>query len=317
MQWTRDQYLALMTNNHPPRPFFAELFGPLIGLEDEWRAQGATPHELDLTAFDFDYVPFVRCGGDTGPISSPPVTLRETPKVLIQRDFLGRTIELHKKNATIPLPLDFPVRTMDDWRKLKPLFTFHESRIHPDLIEQAKSLRAQGYLVQSSIPGAFDIPRELMGEEGACLAYYDDPELLHDILDTLSETAFHVLSCVSQQVAIGPLTVHEDFAGRSGPLVGPAQIHEYFTPYYARIWSLLRSRGATLFQQDYDGNINSVVNALLSTGLTSLYPMEPASGMDIVAIRRKYPTLMLLGGIDKHVLRQSKAHIRRELDYKL
>ena len=41
MRWTRDEYLALVTFGDFPRPMFTELFGPLIGLEDEWRAQVA------------------------------------------------------------------------------------------------------------------------------------------------------------------------------------------------------------------------------------------------------------------------------------
>lgn len=317
MRWTRDQYLALMTNNHPPRPFFAELFGPLVGLEEEWRAQGATPGELDLTAFDFDCVQVVSCGGNTGPLVSPPLTISETADMLVQRDYLGRTVQLDKRTATIPLPQNFPVRTMDDWLLLKPLFTFHEWRIDDQAVATAKRLRADGYLVRAGMPGAFDVPRELMGEEGACMAYYDDPELMHDILQTISDTAFEVLSRVSERVRVDQLSVHEDFAGRSGPLVGPAQIGEYFQPYYARIWDLLRSRGAAIFQQDSDGNLNSVIDPLLATGLTSLYPMEPAAGMDIVALRKNYPDLMMLGGVDKHVLRQSRAAIVKELDYKL
>jgi uroporphyrinogen-III decarboxylase len=317
MRWTRDQYLALMTGNRPPRPMFVELFGPLVGLEDEWHAQGATPGEIALTAFDFDYVPIALCGGHTGPLVSPPVTISETSDMLVQRDYLGRTIQLDKRTATIPLPLDFPVRTMDDWLRLKPLFTFNESRIDEGLVEKARRLRADGHLVRAGIPGAFDVPRELMGEEHACMAYYDDPELMHDILQTISDTSFEVLSRISEQLHIDQLSVHEDFAGRSGPLVGPTQIDDYFRPYYSRIWDLLRSRGATIFQQDSDGNLNSVVDALRATGLTSIYPNEPAAGMDIVALRKQYPDLMLLGGIDKHVLRQSRAAIARELEYKM
>jgi uroporphyrinogen-III decarboxylase len=46
--------------------------------------------------------------------------------------------------------------------------------------------------------------------------------------------------------------------------------------------------------------------------------MEPAAGMDAVAVRRQYGRkLAMLGGIDKHVLRSDRAAIRRELEYKL
>ncbi|RFC43206.1 MAG: uroporphyrinogen decarboxylase, partial [Verrucomicrobia bacterium] len=76
--------------------------------------------------------------------------------------------------------------------------------------------------------------------------------------------------------------------------------------------------GARIFEQDTDGNINPVIPALLDCGLTSIYPMEPAAGMDIVEVRKTYGTrLAMRGGLDKHVLRQDRAAIRRELEYKL
>jgi uroporphyrinogen-III decarboxylase len=318
MRFDRQQYLDLVTFGTGERPMFVELFGPLIGLEAEWRAQGATDAELNLTAFDWDYVNIVGCGGDTGPRGQPAVTIEETAEHVIQRDYLGRTVKLCKATATIPLPLDFPVRSMDDWLRLKPLFEYAPDRISADQVAAARQAQGAGSLVVAGLPGAFDIPRELMGEEVACLAYYDQPELMADILATLGDTAFRVLEQVSREVVIDQLSVHEDFAGKSGPLVGPDHIRAHFQPYYRRVWDMLAERGTRIFQQDTDGNVNSVIDALLDCGLTSIFPMEPAAGMDIVALRKQYgKRLAMLGGIDKHVLRQGRAAIRRELEYKL
>jgi uroporphyrinogen-III decarboxylase len=318
MKWHREQYLDYMTFGAAPRPMFVELFGPLLGLEDEWRAQGASEEEINLTAFEFDYVPIVWAGG-SGPRRTPPVLISENDEERIERDYLGRTIKLCKNAATISLPMDFPVKTMDDWLKLKPLFLDGDWRINPELIAKARLARDEdGAIVVASIPGAFDTVRELMGEELGCLAYYDEPELMADILTTLRDTSTRVLDRLSKEVQIDQLSVHEDFAGRSGPLVGPGHILEHFKPYYLAAWEIARSAGARIFQLDTDGNINSVMDALLECGLTSMHPMEPAAGMDIVQVREKYGNrVALLGGIDKHVLRQDKSAIRAELEYKL
>lgn len=49
-----------------------------------------------------------------------------------------------------------------------------------------------------------------------------------------------------------------------------------------------------------------------------MHPMEPAANMDIVAVRAKYGTrLAFYGGIDKHVIRQSRDRIVQELEYKI
>ena len=319
MQWTRDAYLELMTFGTSSRPMFCELFGPLIGLPEEWRAQGASQSEIDLVAFDWDYVPVTGCGANCGPFGTPPAqVMEETEEYRIQRDHLGRVTKLCKDTATIPLPLDFPVKAMEDWLKLKPYYTFSEARIDDEALNRAITLREQGFLTVAGIPGGFDTVRELMGEERACLAYYEQPELMHDILDTLRDTAVRVLDILTKRVAVDQVSVHEDMAGKSGPLAGPAQVATYIAPYYQACWDVASGRGVRLFAQDSDGNMTAVVQSFIDCGINVMFPCEPAAGMDMVALRERYGNqVAFLGGIDKHVLRGTKADIDRELRYKM
>lgn len=313
-------YLDHMTYQGFERPIFVELFGPLIGLEDEWRAQGASESELSLDAFDFDWVPIARVPVATGLIGGQPAgTLEETDTYRIERDSLGRTKKLFKQVATIALPLDYPVHNFDDWLAIKPMLTFDESRFGADWLAVSQQARADDRLLLTGIPGGFDLPRQLMGEEECCLAFYTQPELLHDILATAADTAYRVLERVTAEVVIDQLSVHEDLAGKSGSLIGPAQIGEVVAPYYRRVWDLLRDRGTRIFAQDSDGNLNSVLESFVTDGgINETHPIEPAAGMDPVDLRERFGTrLGLRGGIDKHVLRQSKAAIRAELEAKL
>ena len=52
----REEYLDYLTFQRNDRPLFTELFGPIIGLKEEWAAQGATPAELDFSAFRFRWL---------------------------------------------------------------------------------------------------------------------------------------------------------------------------------------------------------------------------------------------------------------------
>jgi uroporphyrinogen-III decarboxylase len=107
-------------------------------------------------------------------------------------------------------------------------------------------------------------------------------------------------------------------AGKSGPLAGPKQVRAFILPYYRRIWEMLQERGACLFDQDSDGNMESVIPAFLDAGVNLMHPIEPAAGMDVVRLREQYGSrLATIGGLDKHVLRKSKAEIDAELEYKL
>ena len=319
MEILRDQYLDYITSRAVERPLFVELFGPLVGLNEEWRAQGATEDEIHLTAFGFDYVRRHRVEVNTGMLGGfEERLLEETDEHVIKRDRYGRRVRLVKAVATIAHPLDFPVTDMDSWLQFKPMYQFSEERFATGWDEATRKARDDGALILVGIPGGFNEPRHLMGEESLCLAYYEQPELVHDILNTIGETAERVLDRVSRKVQVDQLSVHEDLAGKSGSMVGPRQISEFIKPYYRRIWDMLSARGAQLFQQDSDGNLNSVIPAFLECGLTCMYPMEPAAEMDIVQVRKTYgKRLAMLGGIDKHVLRQSRHAIRKELEYKL
>jgi hypothetical protein len=308
-----------MTFQTNERPLFTEIFGPIIGLKEEWEEQGATPEELDFSAFRY------RCEarGDI-PVNTgrnggyPEECIEETTEHKIWRDGLGRTMKLPKGVATLPLPLDYPVKTMEDWLRIRPWYEFSEDRLSADWQAEALRHREEEKVVCVSIPGGFDEPRQLLGEEGLCIAYYDQPELVHDMLQTIGDMAFKVLERVSAAVQIDVLFVHEDMAGKSGPLAGPKQIKEFIAPYYLRIWDLLRDRGARLFDQDSDGDMNPVIESFLEAGVNCMHPMEPAANMDIVKIREKYGTrLAFYGGIDKHILRRSKEEIVRELEYKI
>ena len=115
----------------------------------------------------------------------------------------------------LPLPLDYPVRNMDDWLKVKDHYAFSEERFAPNWEAIARRHSAEGRVVTVHIPGGFDEPRQLMGEEALCIAYYEQPELIHDMLRTFGDTAFRLLDRVSSTVPVDQLSLLEDLAGKS------------------------------------------------------------------------------------------------------
>jgi hypothetical protein len=316
---SRREYLDFMTFQANERPLFTEIFGPIVGLKEEWEQQGATPEELDLSAYTYRFEDRSNVKVNTGRIiRHQPVVEEETDAHILSRDDLGRQLKLSKGTATIPLPLNFPVKTMDDWLKIKPLYEFSEERFTDGWEEAARRDLEAGKVIGVGIPGGYDEPRELMGEIELSYAYYEQPELVHDILNTIGRTATEVLDRVSATVQVDRLSVHEDMAGKSGPLAGPKQIQEFIGPYYRRVWDMLQNRGALLFDQDSDGDMNPVIDAFMEAGVNVMHPMEPASNMDIVKVREKYgEKLAFYGGIDKHIIRRTKREIIAELEYKI
>ena len=319
MIWNREQFLSHMTFRYTGREIMGLLFGPLVGLEDRWKCEGAIPSELDLSAFGLDSLLTQSCRCITGVFNDlKPRVLEDTREYRITIDNMGRKCKLMKGKATIPLPMEYPVKTMEDWLSIKHWYTFDERRVDCEWLRKLKRHQQEGTLITASIPGGFDEPRQLMGEEGLCLAYYDQPEVIKDIMDTLTDTALKTFDMVTDFIIIDNLCVHEDMAGKSGSLIGPSLIREYVVPYYKAVWDELKSQGSTLFSQDSDGNMNSVIDVFLDAGINVMYPFEPAAGMDMVKTRKKYGArLGIKGGIDKYALLRNKADILSELEYKI
>jgi hypothetical protein len=319
MEVERQEFIDHMIFRENRRPLFTEPFGPIIGLKEEWAAQGASPGEIDMSAFRYRRPQYSAILVNTGWLGEEgDEILEETNEYILARDARGRLVRLPKGYASLPLPLEYPVREMGDWLKLKPHYEFHEARFGRDWEQAACQHREAGRVVTASIPGGFDELRELMGDAGACLAYYEQPELVHDLLDTLAEECCRVLDRVTQTVPIDMLMVHEDCAGKSGPLIGPRQVRQFLAPYYHRIWDLMHSRGTPLFWIDSDGDISPILADLVEAGINVIFPVEPVGGMDILRLREVYGTrLAFIGGLDKHVVRRSQEEISAELERKI
>ena len=130
--------------------------------------------------------------------------------------------------------------------------------------------------------------------------------------------AIRVIEQVGSVAPIDCLIVHEDMAGKSGPLYGPSQIREFFKPYYSRVWEAAKAYGAKLFSMDSDGDMSPILGDLIDCGLNAIHPVEPVGGNDIVQLRKKYgKKLFLKGGIDKHALVKGPDAVKAELEYRL
>lgn len=315
----RDEYLDHMTFMANERPLFTEIFGPLIGLKEEWEAQGATPEELSFAAFRYRapimfWIP-VSAGFHGGP---PEELVEETDEARITRDRMGRLMKLAKGASTLALPMTYPVEMMDDWLRIKRHYLFTEDRFPSDWEERTRAAADRGEVIVVGMPGGYDEPRQLMGEENLSYALYDQPELIGDMMETMGRTVARVIERVAERVQIDVLYVHEDMAGVSGPLMGPDHVRTFVAPYYRKAWEAASGRGARLFDQDSDGDMRSLLPVCLDAGVNCMHPMEPAAHMDIVEIRRTYgQRLAFYGGLDKHVLRASRNAIEAELERKI
>ena len=134
-----------------------------------------------------------------------------------------------------------------------------------------------------------------MGYENLFVSYLQEPKLVHDILNTFTNLWIAVYSEVLKEVKVDHVQIWEDISYGSGSMVAPAMIREFLLPYIRRMTDFFKSHGISLIFLDTDGDCFSLIPLFMEAGVTGMYPFEVNCGMDIVKVRKSFPTLRMMG----------------------
>lgn len=163
--------------------------------------------------------------------------------------------------------------------------------------------------------GFFGSLRNMLGLEGLCQAFYDDPALVERMMEERAESVIRVTEEVMKHTRIDVFWYWEDMAYNHASLVDPKMYRRFALKHYRRVNDWLKSRGIQHIGLDSDGNITELIPVWLDSGITHLWPFEVQSGMDVLAVRGTYgKSLGLIGGIDKRALTHGVREIHAEVD---
>jgi len=238
--------------------------------------------------------------------------------ILQQRD--GVRVKRQKEFASIPHPVSYLLRDRESWEKYyKPrLVPASQGRYPKDWDERVKEWKDPQRSYPVILPGGslYGWLRNWMGMENLSLVLYDDPVWFEDMVTTVADCIIGILERI---LATGgrfdAVSMWEDMAYNSGPLMSPAHFKRYLVPHYRRISDLLHKHHVDVIYLDCDGKIDSLIPLWLDAGINCMYPLEVGTwGGDAVAFRKKFGKgLLMMGGFDKHVLAKGKREIEAEV----
>jgi len=91
--------------------------------------------------------------------------------------------------------------------------------------------------------------------------------------------------------------IYDDMAYNDGPMFSPASFERVFLPAYRYMIRTYKQAGAKYVFLHSDGDIRPLLDMLVDAGIDGLNPLERRAGMDILEIRKRYPKLVLVGGM--------------------
>lgn len=253
--------------------------------------------------------------------------LEENERTVLFRDQEGRVRKALKEGTVdwVRMSMDqyisFPVQTMKDWLAIKPRFDpSSPQRYEPNwqITRVAGWKQRQHPLIfgpNTSTPGFYWFARELMGTEGLSYAFYDQPALVHDIMETHADFLIEAARPILEHTTVEYITLSEDLAMKTGPLLSPRTYREFILPRLRRVIAFYKSHGVRYICIDSDGNPEALLEMMMDAGVDAIWPLERAAGQDPIRLREKFGrSLRLWGGVDKRVLTQGRdaidAHLR-------
>ena len=157
--------------------------------------------------------------------------------------------------------------------------------------------------------GPYGFLRGLMGPEGLSYAFYDDPELIHDMIAWLAERTKRYSLPVIERLKPEAVYMGEDLCYNHGMLLSPALFRECCGAYYRMVFDCAQAAGVTVRAVDSDGNVMQFVDVAVEYGLNCLYPFEVKAGNDLFALRRKHPRFACVGWLEKEIINEGNEHL--------
>ena len=168
-------------------------------------------------------------------------------------------------------------------------------------------------IVWYTLQGFFWFPRVLFGDEAQLYAFYDYPELYHQICEDLLEWQIKMLHKFAQYMKADFMTIAEDMSYNHGSLISKELFDEFMAPYYKRLIPEIKKYGTRVFV-DTDGRVDDLIPWFMECGVEGILPLERQAGVDLVEYRKKYPDFLFIGGFDKMCLMKGKKEIDREFE---
>jgi len=333
----RERFKAIARFQRPGDLWLNDLFWQETLLS--WVESGAPPQLTNGTYrgkyFEFDHgretkeiisgliqVPYV-AGETESYLAIPPIVphfepqvIEEDKNILVLINQGGQTVKVFKDHPQkMPMYLDHPVKDWETWNEYKKRLDPHTPERWPVHWESyVEKMNSRDYPVILGVGSFFGFLREWMGLERLLYTFYDVPNLIEDMMDTMLHLELEVIKRTVTDIKVDQASFWEDMCYKTGPLISPAMFRQFMMPRYRQITDLLHESGIDIIWMDSDGNLNELIPLWIECGINYFWPLEVAAGNDAVVLRKQYGSDVILGGnIDKRALIKGKEAIREEV----
>lgn len=195
--------------------------------------------------------------------------------------------------------VEFPIIRPEDIDAYRPPDPHEPKRTRE--VEGAKKLIGDEKAVMSVVNGPFEPAWQLRGLSTFLKDIYVNPSLAEKCLDIATDFEVEV---AKELIDVGAdiILVGDDYGWQQGLVMSPTHWRQLVLPQLRRVVNEIKSRGVLVVLHS-DGNIASILDDLVETGIDGLNPIQARCGTIPGEIKKKYPNLTQVGTVDiQHTL---------------
>ena len=331
----RERYLQTMLFGAPDRVPLQPGNGRL-STREAWHRQGL-PEDVvpvDIPRYAFEQIGSRyawESGGESFAVNERMIPQFEEKVIEVRdhtqivQDWKGNICEIGREFTTEHLrtAIDFvtrrwircPVESWDDWEAMKERYDPDDpSRLPDDAAERGRRLRDRSWPVAYQFSGPFWQMREWLGFETLCTTFYDDPDLIRDMVGFWTDHLARLMENAFGHLVPDEVHLSEDMAYKAFSMISPAMARDYLMPAWAAWGEIVRAHGVPVYAMDSDGFIGELIPLWIDVGINACDPIEVAAHNDIVAFRERFGRrIAYRGGVDKRRMAEGGRALTDEL----
>lgn len=250
------------------------------------RSVAGTDDYMDLCdALDIDIVM------STTPSKMYRETVIDPQKHIIENEW---GIRRQYNNEIVSHPMHGPIETLEDALAYNAPDPDDDYRFEylKALVKRFKGRRLIGFHIHDG----FNYSYYLTSMQDMMMNLFEEPELVHRTVELSIE---HNLRLAEHALDLGAdfILSGDDYGTKTSLLVSKAHFDEFFLPGLRKISEYVTGRGAMMLKHCC-GHIDALIGDMLDMGICGMHPLDENSGLDQVELKKRYPKLTVMGGID-------------------
>lgn len=161
------------------------------------------------------------------------------------------------------------LKNITEWRKyVKKPDVPTAGEIWAPAIAHANAVdRNDQYVTVIHPMGVFEIAHHLMGMEDALMAFYEEPNAVHELIDCITEYELDFAKAAIDRLHPNALFHADDWGSQINSFMSPEMFNEFIVPAYKKIYGYYKANGVELIVHHSDSYAANLVPSMIEIGI--------------------------------------------------